>query len=476
MSARCCASPRRLPNRNNDAIMNKTALFFAQVDPEWAWQVWTPAADEPWDARRAAHLLRRATFGAPPAMLRETLAASPHEALERLCTPRVDDTFERESAALASSAIATGDARQLPPWWLHRMMHSPSPLLEKLTVFWHGHFATSGEKVKDPYLMVDQNRLLRAHALGDFSALVQAVSKDPAMLVYLDSAVNRKAHPNENYARELMELFCLGEGHYSERDVQELARCFTGWEIRRNAFRFNSYQHDAGEKRLLDRDGVTTGEQAVETVLESPQAPLFIVSKLFRYFIADEPAPPPALLAPLADELRQSGWQIAAVVRRMLGSRLMFSPAVVGRKIRSPLEFSLGWLKILDASTNWKKLAELVAAQGQAVFFPPNVKGWDGGRAWINSSTLVARANLLPSVLREGATRFAGGDLESYFRKQNVGTGAQLVEWLQNHVVAVPLAKPACAQLVAAFDQASGASRYSDPLVLAASLPELQLA
>ncbi len=245
------------------------------VDPAWAWQPYRPTDDHPWDHRLASHLYRRAAFGVNVA----TLDAATH----RDCGEIVDELFGASPDALkgdeaamsianslAEATLARNDPKRLAAAWVYRMVTTPRPLREKATLFWHGHFATSADKVDDAKLMWRQNQLIREHALGDFSALTQAVAKDPAMLIYLDSAINRKAHPNENFARELMELFCLGEGNYTETDVQELARCFTGWEIKNERFRKNRYQQDAGSKRLLGQSGEMDGEQAIDVVLRQP--------------------------------------------------------------------------------------------------------------------------------------------------------------------------------------------------------------
>ena len=196
-----------------------------EIDPAWAWQAWEPSADEAWDRRRAALLYRRVAFCASERTIRTALNGSPQAAVERLIQldPKQQaefEAFESVSNDLAAAVKAAGNAQQLSTWWLHRMLNSPRPLQEKLTLFWHGHFATGAEKVIDVDLMLEQNRLLRENAMGDFRQLVHGISKDPAMLIYLDSVTNRKAHANENFARELMELFCLGEGNYSDSDVQ----------------------------------------------------------------------------------------------------------------------------------------------------------------------------------------------------------------------------------------------------------------
>ena len=282
--------------------------------------------------------------------------------------------------SLATATLATGDVKKLSAWWAYRMLSTPAPLLEKLTLFWHGHFATSAAKVEDAKLMFAQNNLLREHALGDFGALLLEISRDPAMLVYLDSASNRKAHPNENYAREIMELFCLGEGNYTEKDIRELARCFTGWEIRREKFRFNRYQHDTGSKNVLGESGEFGGEKGVEIVAGQDAAPLFIAMKLVKFFVMEEPQPTDDLLSPLAQELRDNDMQIAPVVKRILSSNLFFSNLSIGRKVRSPVEFAVGFLRSLEGSTNSYELAEQLNTLGQGLLYPPSVKGWDGGR------------------------------------------------------------------------------------------------
>ena len=222
--------------------------------------------------------------------------------------------------------------------------------------------------------MLTQNELLRSFAFGDFSKLLLEISRDPAMLVYLDSATNRKSHPNENYAREIMELFCLGEGNYTETDIRELARCFTGWEIRRDEFRFNRYQHDDGKKTIMNQTGEFGGEEGVKIVLEQKSAPEFIATKLVRFFVMDEPSPTVELIAPLAKELRESGMTIQPVLRKILTSNLFYSPHSVGRKVRSPVELAIGLLRSLEGTTNTFDLAEEMLTLGQGLLYPPSVR------------------------------------------------------------------------------------------------------
>jgi uncharacterized protein (DUF1800 family) len=385
------------------------------------------------------------------------------------------DPSQPDSDELARTILATGDPKQLGAWWTYVLLNSTHPLRERMTLFWHGHFATSADKVNDAGLMLDQNRLLRRHALGDFRALVQEISRDPAMLIYLDSATNRKAHANENYARELMELFCLGEGHYTEKDVQELARCFTGWEIKSGRFRFNRFQYDAGTKSILTRTEVFPEGTSIDWIVDQPQAARFIVGKLFRQFICDEPASPTTLLEPLAVELRES-WQISRVVRRMLGSQLFFSSHAFARKVRSPIDLAVGLLRSLEGSANAHRLAAELLQNGQGLFFPPNVKGWDGGRAWINSSTILGRTNMVGRILGDEHTRFGGGSLEEHLAKWDCRGANEIVVRLAELLLAVPLSEPARAALVKLVEQPSDRSRSLAGAIHAlAALPEYQL-
>jgi uncharacterized protein (DUF1800 family) len=419
----------------------------ADVDPDWAWHAWEPGAGERWDLRRAAHLNRRAGFGLSTEGLKNCLKLSPGEAVESFFTANSQQqdadqvepsaTFKLDSAQLARAVLATGDVMQLPMWWLHRMRYTPLPLVEKMTLFWHSHFATGAEKVLDIELMYQQNQLFRQQATGDFRTLVHGIAKDPAMLIYLDSASNRKAHANENFARELMELFCLGEGHYSEQDVQQLARCFTGWEIRRKQYRFNPYQHDVGAKHVLG-SFVETGEEGVDVVLNHPQLPMFIVGKLFRFFVADEPAPSPALLEPLATRFVEDNLRLSGVLRMLLGSRLLLSDWSYGRKIRSPIELVVGLMRGLDMSANLVQISKQLRDIGQALFYPPNVKGWDGGRAWINSATLIGRANLVHQLIHDKNTRFAGGDIAQMFQRAG-GSSDRFLRWFNDVFLAIEL-------------------------------------
>ncbi|MCH7729352.1 MAG: DUF1800 family protein, partial [Planctomycetes bacterium] len=295
------------------------AAGLKHIDPAWAWSPFEPDKNRPWNIRLAAHLYRRAGFAANSHELEEAVRKTPAEVVRQLTNPKKDEAAEQDLDDLGKAILARRSPQSLSAWWLYRMLHTQDQLLEKTTLFWHGHFATSAAKVDDAKAMMDQHELLRRNAMGDFKKMVHAISRDPAMLIYLDSTENKKTQPNENYARELMELFCLGLGNYTEKDIQEIARCFTGWEVRRGKFVFNKYQHDKGEKAFLGRRGRFGGEDAIRIVVAQDAAPRFIVEKLIRYFVFDEPRPPAALIEPQAPD---QVWLRARALRQRLTEEL----------------------------------------------------------------------------------------------------------------------------------------------------------
>jgi len=444
---------------------------FQEIDPSWAWRRYEPGPESPWNKRRAAHLFRRAGFGADAAALNEAISGSPGELIERLVVGVDAPDFTDQMNQMMRTLAAGNNPRNLASGWLYRMRYTPNPLHEKMTLFWHGHFATSGAKVEKAELLLNQNELLRRHAIGDFGQLVLAIARDPAMLLYLDSATNRKSHPNENFARELLELFCLGLGAYTERDIQELARCFTGWEVNQGEFRFNRFQADFGVKSIFGKRGNFTGEDGVRVVLEQPATSRFLVRKLLRFFVADGDFPDP-LIEPLAAQFRADGLQLAGVIRTILGSELFYSDRVAGRKVRSPVEFGIGLLRGLDATVNLNMLAEELGALGQSLIFPPNVKGWDGGKSWINSATILGRGNLARRLVTNSETRFGGRKLPEYLAGQGVVEPEAGLNWLLEQFIAIPIAESSHARLL---ELAQRGDAWADVLHAMAVLPEFQL-
>jgi hypothetical protein len=270
-------------------------------DPERAWAPFAPSPEDPWDRARVGHLHRRAGFAAPWATLERDLRDGPEASVDRLLDGEpasVQGSSASEFAALMdamASRLGSGDnLTRAQGVWLYRMIFTPHPLLERMTLFWHDHFATSNAKVASTALMQRQNALIRSHALGDFKALLEAMGRDPAMLMWLDATANRKAHPNENYAREVMELFTLGRGHYTEKDVQEAARAFTGGFVVRDRFQELPAQHDDGTKTLLGRSGAFRGDDVARVLLDQPACAEFLCGKLFQLFVSEVDDPPPA--------------------------------------------------------------------------------------------------------------------------------------------------------------------------------------
>jgi uncharacterized protein (DUF1800 family) len=377
------------------------------IDPGWAWEPYRADDKAPWNVQRVGHLYRRAAFGANADELDAALKAGPEQAIENLLKGDAgQEEFDRQTAPLAESIARGNNGQQLRAWWLHRMLASPHPLQEKLTLFWHNHFATSNAKVQNARFMLGQYELLRKHALGNFATLLQEISKDPAMMVWLDTRDSKKGNPNENYARELMELFSLGIGNYTEKDIREGARAFTGWEIRGTEPFFNANQHDNGEKTFLGQTGNFKGDDIVRICLEQPPAPKFLVAKLYRFLISETVPGTPELLAPLAAEFHKSGYDFGALVKTMLRSNLFFSPQVYRTRIKSPVEFALGIVRGLEGHIGTSALASALEELGQNIFNPPTVKGWDGGPAWLNGQTLLFRQNLALALTSTEDARF----------------------------------------------------------------------
>lgn len=370
------------------------------VDPSQAWQEWRPSREQPWDRRLAAHLYRRAAFGADWGELESSVQLGHQETLDRLLTGREGASeFYRATDEQARRLVEQPfkNTLELQSIWLHRMLRSPHPLLEKMTLFWHGHFATSYAKVAQVRLMQRQNDLLRHHALGNFGSLLLDISRDPALMVWLDTRQNVKGKPNENFAREIMEAFTLGHGNFGEEDVREAARAFTGWRTVGQDFQVVDSEHDFGRKTVLGRTGPWGGEDVVRILLEQPETAQFVVRKLFRFFITENQEPSPELIEPLADRFRDSDYNIAKLVGVMLRSNLFFSDLAYRQRVKSPIEFVLGMVNHLrtgECNVESSQLARQLDGLGQKLYSPPNVFGWEGGAAWINATTLLERQNL----------------------------------------------------------------------------------
>jgi uncharacterized protein (DUF1800 family) len=375
----------------------------------------------------ARHLLNRTGFGATQSdiehyvgMSREaaatallasarTAALTPPppsmEATGPLSYPRRGSgTSEAELKMFRQEQVREG--LELRGWWIGEMLSTPSPLTERMTLFWHNHFVSSQQKVKLAALMYRQNVTLRAQALGNFGAMLHAIARDPAMIVYLDSAQNRKGAPNENFARELMELFTLGEGNYTEHDVKEAARAFTGWSLDRDtgSFRFRPFLHDYGSKTILGRTGTFDGDDVIDILLAQPATAEFITRKLWRELVS--PDPETGDVRRIAGRFRESGYDIKVALYELLTADAFYAQTNRGVLIKSPVDLVVGSLRQFGLHPGETiPFAVAAAGMGQILFSPPNVKGWPGQDAWINTSSLLSRKQFLDRLFRaEGTT------------------------------------------------------------------------
>jgi uncharacterized protein (DUF1800 family) len=402
------------------------------IDPKWAWQLYEPSDKAPWDLKRAGHLYRRATLGATRDELQAAVKAGPRRSIDALFQGRPgQEENDIESAKVAEwRPVRFDSGKQASAWWLLRMLNGPHPLREKVTLFWHNHFATSNAKVNNASRMIGQYELLRKHALGNFRTLLQEISKDAAMMLWLDTALSKKAMPNENYARELMELFSLGIGNYTEKDIREAARAFTGWEIQGEKSVFNKTQHDAGEKTVLGQTGKWSGEDIVRICLEQKSAPYFITRKLFRFLVSETITPTDELLEPLATAFKKSDFDFGALVQTVLRSNYFFSPDVYRSRVKAPVDFALGIVRALEGRLGTIALAAALEELGQSVFYPPSVKGWDGGPAWLNGQTLLYRQNLALALTSTEDFRFGRHtDPAALVRKHGKKTDPEVLDF-----------------------------------------------
>ncbi|HUU02786.1 MAG TPA: DUF1800 domain-containing protein [Myxococcota bacterium] len=367
------------------------------TDPRWAWAAYEPDADRPWNLARAGHLYRRAAFGASWDQLQQALADGPQRTIDMLLQPQGD--MAEFNRTYDEYEAATGSVDQLRAWWLRRMIQTPHPLQEKMTLFWHSHFATNAEKVKNARLMQQHVRLLRSQALGSYRILLEGISQDLAVLLWLGAEASRKANPNENLARALMETFTLGPDHCTEDDIRDASRAFTGWFVLRSKLRYISREHDGNEKQILGRKGNFARDDVTRIILEQPATSRRLVRKLYRWLISETGQPDEALISPLAESFAKD-YDVQKLVETMLRSNLFFSAAAHRRRIKSPAEFALGIVKALEGTVSTTQLANDLADLGQNLYNPPTVKGWAGGQHWINSTAIVARQNLASALLR----------------------------------------------------------------------------
>ena len=387
-----------------------------------------PLPQAQWNEATAAHLLNRAGFGGSPADIENLRLMGPdgavqwlvnyervpddtpapdwtqnlsgNEALQRDAIYRVANLETRHELQLLNNADDNRHIADLRYWWIRRMALGPRPFQEKMTLFWHGHFATSYEKVRSPYFLWLQNETMRQNATGTFPALLTAIAEDPAMLDYLDGERSNRNKPNENFAREVMELFTLGEGNYSEQDVQQLAKAFTGWGLTKDRLHYEYHpgNHDPGPKTIFGQTANFTGEEALQLICNQPACAPFLVSKLWRYFVQDQP--PPAVIKQLAAEFTASGMDLKRLAARIFRAQEFYAPEVIRAQIKSPVQWVIAAAHQLEAPLPTEPMTLVMLVQlGQELFQPPNVKGWDGGVAWITTNSLLDRYNFAAALV-----------------------------------------------------------------------------
>lgn len=391
----------------------------------------------PWNERLAAHLLRRAGFGATAAEAQRLGNLPVHAAVDSLIDfpstdslpppPQLYDARDAIRADFGGALKAfTGDdtaRRQLAKeirknerrslidlqrWWLERMLNTPAPLQEKMALYFHGHFTTASvQKGVTPKMTLNQNQLFRENALGNLRDLTWKISIDPAMLVYLDNAKNDAEHPNENYARELMELFTLGVDQYTEKDVRESARAWTGWIVPRRTQQatFVRSRHDGGSKMFLGKTGNFSGRDIVDVIYEQPACAAFWATSLLNFFVYNNPEP--QLVNAVAALIRKNDYNLRPVMSTLLRSNVFYSDRAYRALVKSPVEFVVGTYKSLGLSEIDRSAQRALVQMGQIVFYPPNVAGWPGGANWLTSQTIIARENfvagLMNSPMMDGA-------------------------------------------------------------------------
>jgi hypothetical protein len=371
-------------------------------DPKGLWAPYTPGGKAPWDPRRVVHLHRRAGFAATWGEIQRDLKDGPGKSIDRLlhgkARDEVPDNFHSVADLLAERA---SDPPTLKAWWVYRMYWGPDPLGERLILLWHNHLATSNEKVEDTAVMRRQNEVFRKHARGPFGELLKAVLHDPAVLIWLDAPANRKGKPNENLGRELMELFTLGLGHYTEKDVKEAARALTGWRVKNDAFHEWPPDHDDGEKTILGHKGRWRGDDLVQFLLEHPATSRRLAWRLCEWLMGEKVVGAAALDA-LAAGLRAHDLNIGWAVETILRSRAFFAHANIGSRVLGPVEFLVGVpraLECFDPPPSSIVLGEWAARLGQDLFYPPNVGGWTGGRDWLTTQAIIGRANFAAALV-----------------------------------------------------------------------------
>jgi hypothetical protein len=436
-----------MPQRMPTGVLLPAAISQAAGPAAWQNDL-TPITAADWNHDFAAHLIERAGFGGTPEEIHALGKMTPAQAVARLVRfegadsghllpfdhsgvhdpglepfppsrPALTDQAKQTGQALGIKVKPTGNRRLQPIvteffywlrasllesyrvayWWANRMLASPRPLEEKMALFWHGHFASNEGKVRDYRKLLQQVELFQRHGTGNFGKLLLAVAQDPAMLVFLDAGVNVKGASNENFAREIMELFTMGVGHYAEKDIREAARAFTGWNCVDTRFVVNKDQHDDTAKTFLGKSGNFDGGDIINIILEQRATADFIAAKIYRFFVREDLSE--QLQAKIGSTLRDNHYEIAPVLETIFLSRDFYSPASVGTAIKGPVELAISTYHKLGLTSvpGVPDFNQATAALGQQLLSPPTVAGWNSGQSWVTPGLLLERANFARDVL-----------------------------------------------------------------------------
>lgn len=439
--------PELTPGQTATPPVDPAAASAASRDDDKLEASLKPLRRQDFKFEQARHLLWRAGFGGTEAQIRYLADLGPEKAVDLLVNFKTtdqpwpkEDAFDKDimrpptaeerqmvqraqraqdEDALARARLMRQQREQqdrqqiasIQKWWLTRMIETANPLEERMTLFWHGLLATNYRTIENSYHMFLQNQTFRKHAVGSYADLLFALIRDPAMLAYLDNNDSRKNRPNENLAREIMELFSLGVGNYTEQDIKEGARALTGYTFQDDAFVFQRQNHDTGGKTILGRQGNFDGDDFVRIILDQPACSRYLARRLYHYFVADVPSDERggdsgldpaqrAVLRQMASGLAQGNYELRPVLRRLFLSAHFYEPRFMNDQIKSPAQLVVGACRSLNTPTrDLSILNDAMDLMGQRLFHPPSVKGWEGGRAWMNTSTFYVRQNIMAFLI-----------------------------------------------------------------------------
>ncbi len=428
-----------------------------------------------WSFEDASHLLRRAQFGATQEEIEQAVKLGLDQTVHRLInTQKESAEFIAAEPILRQTAIDAENIQSLKSWWLYRMVHSANAFAEKMTLFWHNHFATSNAKVESTQLMWRQNEMFRKLAIGDFKVMLLNIAKDPAMLIWLDGNGNKRRAPNENFARELLELFSLGVGNYTEKDIQEAARSFSGWHMRQGEYWFNEDQHDEGVKSVFGKRGNWNGDDVVKFCLDHKACPKFLASKLLKTFALAEPAA--EITESFAKRIRAHNYDLSLIMSELFRSKLFYLPSTRNSVVKSPLELIVGSYRTLGVQPKLEPTIKTLSVLGQDVFEPPTVKGWEGGRQWINSAIILHRTRFAAELANGSKLGYVESPNQR-IRERNLNSAERVVDFFSNLLIGRTFDASTRSTLVAfvrgSKKDADGSTRELIQLILAS--PEYQL-